>query len=127
MSGMMDSRLAEWFASGDTGTSSETMALWLSSKVKCRWGASTPSDPSDLGRCLRLLERIPEWKARVSEMAECSRDWARMVRYWDQIAQSMADEVGIDWSKGQSAPLTYELMKQLEREPNTTSPNDGGE
>lgn len=111
---MMDVRLAKWLASGDTGTSSMTMALWLSARERYDW-LSTPSDPADLGRCLRLLERIPEWKERVPEMAECSPEWAHMVTYWDQIAQSMADEVGIDWSKGRSAPITYKLMHQLEQ------------
>jgi hypothetical protein len=111
----MDVRLAEWFGSGDTGLSSETIALWLSARVKNGWGPHTPSDPSDLGRCLRLLERIPEWKTRMAEMAECSEGWARMMIYWDEIAASMADEVGIDWSKGRSAPKTYEMMKQREK------------
>lgn len=48
-------------------------------------------------------------------MAECTPAWARMVTYWDQIAASMAEEVGIDWSKGDFAPLTYDLMKKLEK------------
>lgn len=112
----MDNRLAVWFAAGDTGISSETMALWLSARVgNDRWGRSTPSDPADLGRCLRLLEAIPEWKPRMVEMVECSPQWAHMMTYWDEIAASMADEVGIDWSKAQSAPLTYDLMHRRAR------------
>ncbi|MGI4744939.1 MAG: hypothetical protein ACRYGI_11585 [Janthinobacterium lividum] len=109
----MDIRIAEWLASGDTGVSSTAILLWLSARAKDRtWGAHTPSDPADLGRCLRLLERIPEWKSRMPEMAEAGDNWARIMPHWDRMAQSMCDEVGIDWSKARSAPLTYDLMKE---------------
>ena len=33
-------------------------------------GWSYPSDPADLGRCLRLLREIPEWAPRMPEMAK---------------------------------------------------------
>ena len=45
-------------------------------------------------------------------MAKFSPGWAGLVARWDKIAGSMADEVGIDWSKGESAPITYALMQQ---------------
>lgn len=110
----MDKRVIEWLAGGDTGTSSKAIAFWLTAKVKDqRWGASTPIDPSDLGRCLRLLEVMPEWKSRIGEMAEAGGEWPTYVKHWDEMAQSMADEVGIDWSKGREAPKTYELMKRV--------------
>lgn len=112
---MIDKRLAEWLANGDTGASSEAIALWLGAKVKRRtWGAETPSDPSDLGRCLRLLEAFPEWKPRMSEMAEAGGNWPTFVEHWDEMAKSMADEVGIDWSKGKKAPRTYALIKKVD-------------
>ncbi len=63
-----------------------------------------PSDPSDLGRCLRLLELFPEWKSRMPEMATLNRGWASLIPQWDQISALMQEEVGIDWSKGSSAP-----------------------
>lgn len=91
------------------------IALWLGSGVKDdRFGASTPSDPSDLGRCLRLLERIPEWKSRISEMANAGGEWPTFSERWDEMARSMADEVGIDWSKGDKATKTYALMKEVQ-------------
>lgn len=104
------SKVIEWLADGDTGTSSKTIAFWLSKRLIYRNGPDVPSDPSDLGRCLRLLRAIPELRERLPEMAECSPQWAHMLTYWDEIEQSMIDEVGIDWEKGRSAPRTYELM-----------------
>lgn len=71
------------------------------------------ADSSDLGRCLRLLELFPEWKPRVGEMARYSAQWAALVERWDELAEMMADEVGIGWSKGKGkrAPRTYAAMK----------------
>lgn len=110
----MDRRIAEWLASRDTGASSKAIMLWLSSSVvEGSWGPSTPNDPADMGRCLRLLARIPEWKARLPEMAEAGGHWPTFVKHWDEIEASYLAEAGgslpdadADWS----APKTYTLM-----------------
>ena len=46
-------------------------------------------------------------------MRSLSADWEALVERWSEIAKSMDDEVGIDWSKDRSAPRTYELMKSV--------------
>lgn len=101
-----------WITSGDTGMSSE--AIWahmVGGSVRGHW--NHPHDPEDLGRCLRLLEAVPEWKPRIVEMARHGTGWAVLSARWDEIAASMADEVGIDWSKGRCAPKTYALMRLI--------------
>lgn len=114
MTGMIDPRIADWLASGDTGVSSKAIMLWLSAQAKCKtWGAETPADPGDLGRCLRLLERIPEWKPRMAEMAEAGGLWPTYAARWEDMAGMMRDEVGIDWSKGKQAPRTFALMQRV--------------
>ena len=100
-----------WFAGDDTGLSSESIACHMSGLPAPKLGHWAPSDPADLGRCLRLLERFPEWKPRMVEMAQHGRDWAALVPHWDELEQMMADEVGIDWSKGKRAPVTYTAMR----------------
>lgn len=106
-------RAMDWLTrSRDTGISSQAiMAKMLGGKPEA---GSYPSDPADLGRCLRLLERIPEWKARIGEMATVGFVWAALVARWDELRQSMEGEVGIDWSRGKKAPKTYDLMKKIE-------------
>ena len=116
----MDKRIAKWLASRDTGASSKAIVLWLSAGVaESDWGASTPSDPADLARCLRLLERIPEWKARMPEMANAGGLWPTFARRWDEITASFLSEVGgsvpayrSEWS----TPKTYALMKTVHAE-----------
>lgn len=121
---MIDKRLAEWLSGRDTGVSSKAIAMFLGAGVKPEmW--STPSDPSDLGRCLRLLEKIPEFKERFAEMVEAGGFWPTFVERWSEMEQSMADEVGIDWSEGKSAPKTYELMRAVELQARTRVKDHG--
>ena len=104
-------RLAAWMVGDDTGSSSMAIACHMAGiENQAFWTA--PYDPSDLGRCLRLLELFPEWKLRMREMAQHSARWDALTAVWDELAESMEAEVGIDWSKGRHAPKTYELMKR---------------
>lgn len=104
-------KVIEWMGGRDTGMSSKAIAMHMSTG-KC--DGSYPYDPADLGRCLRLLALFPEWNARMGEMAAYGRAWPAMADRWSEMADSMADEVGIDWSKGRAAPKTYELMKEIQ-------------
>jgi hypothetical protein len=112
---IMDPRLAEWFGSGDTGISSETIALWLSARAKLkRWGFGEPSDGADFGRCYRLLEFIPEWRGRIGEMAARGGRWPDLVARWNEIETTYLSEVA---NEPGSAGATYRLMKQVLAEP----------
>jgi hypothetical protein len=117
-------RLASWFSSNDTGISSKAIAAHMSGgDADDGWGWGYPSDPDDLGRCLRLLELFPEWKPRIAEMASRGPGWAGLTARWDEIAASMIDEVGIGWEKARSAPKTYDLMKAAIGEGYRADPN----
>lgn len=105
----VEARAMRWMLSGDTGLSSEAICAHMQGITPKR--ASYPSDPADLGRCLRLLELIPEWKSRIAEMSAYGPGWAGQVECWEELAAAMADEVGIDWSKGKRAPVTYNSMQ----------------
>lgn len=100
----LERRALLWLAGGDSGMSSKAICHHMLG-MKC--DRSYPLDPSDLGRCLRMLELFPEWKARIGEMASYSPQWAGLAARWDELAAMMADEVGIDWSKGREASRTY--------------------
>lgn len=101
-------RALVWLASGDTGSSSEAIVYHM---LGLESDADYPFDPADLGRCLRMLELFPEWKPRISEMSAYPHGWPALIPIWNKIAAMMADEVGIDWSKGRRAPRTYAAMR----------------
>ena len=106
-----DERVNSWIVGGDTGLSSTTIwavMLGLDAAV-----GNHPHDPADLGRCLRLLELMPEWRHRLQELADLSPEWKKLTFRWDELASSMEKEVGIAWEKGRSAPKTYELMRDI--------------
>ena len=50
-----------------------------------------PSDGADLGRCLRLLEAVPEWKPRLPEMAAVNDYWAALVTHWAELSSLHAN------------------------------------
>jgi hypothetical protein len=116
-------RYDAWLLSGDTGMSSKAIFHFMRLGAKGGW---TPSDPSDLGRCLRLLERFPEWRERMPEMANCSPKWARMMPYWDVLEASLLREVGGIHTDG-SAPETFQMMKAIERGNIPTLPTGDGQ
>lgn len=109
---MMDARLARWFASGDTGISSETIALWMAAGEKLdKWGDGTPSDGADFGRCYRLLRAIPEWRPRISEMAARGGKWPHLVKHWDEVEALYLRELK---APKKCAGITYKRMKEIE-------------
>jgi len=108
----LSTRLAEWYAGPDTGLSSVSIAAQLvgAGPPKVR-GWSYPSDPDDLGRWLRLLRLIPEWKERIGEMAECCPEWAALIAVWAVLEATILEEVGLFWEKAKAAPKTYAMMR----------------
>ena len=104
-------KVIEWMTGRDTGLSSMAIAAHMATGT-C--DGSYPRDPADLGRCLRLIEQFPEWKPRIAEMSKYGAVWRAYADRWEDMASSMRDEVGIDWSKGRSAEKTYDLMKRIE-------------
>lgn len=103
-------RAAKWASSGDTGASSKALCRHMLGELS---DGSYPHDPADLGRCLRLLAVIPEWTGRMDEMRAVSPYWKALAERWGELWFVMTDEVGIDWSKGRSAPKTYALMRSI--------------
>ena len=104
-------RIGAWLVGRDTGASSKCIAAAFMGVPDAR--RDHPWDPADLGRCLRLIELVPEIRdGFVERMSVLSPTWKALAERWEEMSACMADEVGIDYSKGQSAPRTYALMKQ---------------
>lgn len=110
----VERKILEWFATGKTGVSSEAMAFAAAGiENKSSFGNSTPSDPSDFNRCLKLLNQVPEIKEHFPKIAELSDQWSLLISRWDEVEESFLQEVGFDWCNGDRAPETYKLMKSI--------------
>lgn len=103
-------RFARWLALGDSGLSSKAIAFKMCGiDAGDSWDRKFhPSDPSDFGRCFRLLKLYPEWRNRLGEMATVSKCWRALVKRWDEIEALYLEEL-----PGKRAPKTYELMKSI--------------
>lgn len=65
----IERRAMERLLSGDTGISSETMIAFFTGVPKSGpFGMQAPSDAADRGRCIRVLQAIPEWVDRLDEL-----------------------------------------------------------
>lgn len=97
-------RALKWALSDDAGMSSMAICRHMAG-LNAEY-ADYPRDVGDLGRCLRLLEEVPEWKGRMHEMAKYGPVWQSLSERWEELAELMEEESGIDFSKKNKAQRT---------------------
>jgi len=104
-----------WLASGERGTSSNTIFTHLSGvNAMDKWGGRHPGDPADFRRCRLLLNQVPEFQARIGELRKISPVWDRLVSNWADLCDTMDQEFPA-WREGGygSCPKTFKLMQEL--------------
>lgn len=101
--------LAAWLSCDDTGLSSNYMASALSAPSGCREN-NHPRDPADFGRCLRLLDAVPELRAKLPRLSDVKhgRVWNAIYENWDAIERLYREE----YPSG-NAPKCYALMSEI--------------
>jgi hypothetical protein len=105
-----ESKEWDWFMSDDTGISSRV--IWsVMTGVDCKdrlYGGGYPNDPSDFGRCRRLLQKFPHWRNRLDEVSDRYPEWKPLVEHWDELNRLYEEEypTGV-------APKLYDRMKEL--------------
>lgn len=77
--------LTAWLESDDTGASSLYMASVLTGQFIAE--NHYPRDPADFGRCLRLVEAVPELESKIRDMSQHGKEWAVVVANWDEWAE----------------------------------------
>lgn len=60
--------IIDWATGDDTGVSSKALCRFMLG-LTLRGNYHHPHDQADRGRCMRLLNRVPEWWDRLDEMA----------------------------------------------------------
>lgn len=92
----------EWLQGWDTGQSSKT--IWHVMMGVGQGPAEIPYDPAYFGRCHRLFERSPEWRARLDEMRAVKR-WPPFVDAWGALEALYVEEL-----PSGNAPKLYAAM-----------------
>lgn len=100
-----------WLLSDDTGISSETLlACALGIKPTRGFISSYPSDPADLGRCIRMMETLDWVRKPAFEVLKNlgSNSWRNLVANWDELEKLYFEELASG-----TAPRTFERMREL--------------
>jgi hypothetical protein len=76
-----------WIINGHVGISSQTIwAVMMGIADDCnRAQFSVPWDSSDMLRCLALIEAVPEWESRLSEVSDRFPEWKGIVENWEEL------------------------------------------
>ncbi|WP_321154015.1 hypothetical protein [Serratia nevei] len=77
--------LTAWLESDDTGASSLYMASVLTGQFIAE--NHYPRDPADFGRCLRLVEAVPELECKIHDMSQHGKKWAVVAANWNEWAE----------------------------------------
>ncbi len=105
-----------WLSNGDTGLSSKV--IWHRMTGRPNRDNSYPLDPSDFGRCYRLLKIMPSWRARIAEMGDVSAVWKRLAESWEELTALYEREL-----PSGRCPALYDRMKQLEDGKRVSAPS----
>lgn len=105
-------KVIQWQANGRVGVSSATMASIALGLKRNIYGSGfdAPSDPSDLKRCMLLVEEIPEIKDFFPVIADKCKQFAPIINEWDSLISLLKKEMNSGTGK---APETYKRMKEL--------------
>lgn len=106
----MAAKIAVWLVSGDAGISSKTMAvLALGAADHVNFiRLDAPHDPSDFGRCYRLVKLIPQIREFFALISIKVPTFAGIICEWD----SLCNLYERDFAKGKSQEL-YERIQSL--------------
>lgn len=112
--------LAAWLYSDDTGTSSRYMAWALAPLIGYQGHVKvsdqqqsgyifTPSDPADFGRCLRLIDAVPELRPHLGSLSRNhGPHWSALIAVWDELEALYRQE-----SPSEQCPLLFKRMSEL--------------
>jgi uncharacterized protein (UPF0335 family) len=78
-----DSPAYDYLRNHLTGASAKSIAGQLAGW--CKQDGSYPHDADDFGRCEALLDAVPEFRARLPEMAQVNAYWAELVPNWESL------------------------------------------
>lgn len=105
--------MTKWLALGERGLSSNAIAMTTLGVHPSEYRVSWPHDDGDLRRCLLLIEQVPETRSKgVDVLAKRYSQWAALANIWDELEETLRDEIGEALPPRGSAPRTYALIRE---------------
>ena len=100
-------KVRDWLRYGDVGLSSQAIASVYLKKDMIIY--NHPYDPSDFGRCYRLLKYCPFIDIKI--MRGLSDTWTVYVDHWDEMVKLWEEE-----SPSLVCSKLYKLMQELRKD-----------
>jgi uncharacterized protein (UPF0335 family) len=88
-----------------TGASAKSIAAHLGGSGK--QDGAYPHDADDFARCEALLDAVPEFRARLSEMAQVNAYWAELVPNWNELRK-------MDWERDAAIKVIVRNVEQFD-------------
>lgn len=92
---MIPDWLKTWYRSGDTGISSEVIARTFTREFSRNLGI--PRDPSDVGRCVRLLDLAEangaHWREDFAHIMRQHEAWRPLLDRWSEIETAYREQL----------------------------------
>lgn len=107
------SQAMHWLVNGSTGLSSKCLLATIihGQPIQGGWNATFhPRDPSDLKRCIGLLDAAPDLRNHLGMMKTVSKEWEILVHHWHELEATFKAELQQHPNR---APQTNGLMKSL--------------
>lgn len=105
-----EQKLNEWLLFGDTGQSSKAMAAASIGRLE---RGAYPHDLSDLNRCMKLLQEVPEVRKSIPLMTTLNPVWKALSENWEELERLFYEELGLDNVCRGKGKQTYALLKKL--------------
>lgn len=86
-----------------------TIEAWMQGTLSPLSKMDHPSNPAELWRCIYLLKREPEYRARLDEMESLSPEWRIVVTNWAELEALLRSE----WPNYDAPKCTARLRKLL--------------
>lgn len=88
--------LKKWIQGDDTGTSSLTIAHSMVGAADLLQRSDAPHDTSDVGRCVRLLDKAAEngedWRSRMAEVVGVCPAWKPLLPIWADVEAAYRED-----------------------------------
>lgn len=99
-----------WALGDDTGISSETIVRIAVGAKRGDHSFDAPYDPSDFGRCYRLLKSFPELNKKLPLVARKCKAFAPLISNWGELVALWEEESNNGTGR---APKLYARMNEL--------------
>ena len=79
-----ETKLIKWFIEGDVSRSAMSI-VGAFYEAMPEYGYVRPHDGSDFGRCIRLIETVPEMMDGVIELSRNFASWQALLENWEGL------------------------------------------